>query len=362
MTTSVPQTPAKPSAPTEETTKQTIKETTKETATPAMTSSSIQESKVGAITRNFSSFSIFKNPEMITGIKGLVTIQPLNKGREPGWFIDSDDMETCKWSAQESDFKPGRLKFGIKHMFGRGDKRTEKTGILITAPKFQVVMKSGLLIEDKNNMNRIIGTYQDFVHLYEADRDKPSQERQYNIRVKYLVFILKEDNTPAHENPIVLTLKNLNSVDMDKNHKVFLDQMQRTLSLALGEDHPLLRGIKFTGICVFDCQLAFDCKGMNDTEIVNIASFVQPAMSSPEAAQQSMMELTIPDSYWEPTWKIQDSEAMQRYIMVHSSQDAERLNGRYGVAPGVTLMPEHVNNQNRLSASRDKYGADESFG
>jgi hypothetical protein len=142
-----------------------------------------------------------------------------------------------------------------------------------------------------------------------------------------------------------------------------MDQMQRTLSLALGEDHPLLRGIKFTGVCVFDCTLGFECVGMNDTEVVNIIDFVQPSMSSLEAAQQSVMDLTIPESYWESTWKMQESETMQNYIMAHSNQDAARLNGRYGVAPGVNLLPENVaNGQPQLSGSRDKYGADTSFG
>jgi hypothetical protein len=337
--------------------------TTAKTSSPEMTSSSIQESNVGKITRDFAAFSIFKKPEMISGIKGLVTIQPLNKGKEAGWFIDSEAMETCKWSGQESEFKPGRIKFGYSHTFGRADKRKEKTGILIVKPKLQVVMKSSLLIEEKEGMNRIIGTYQDNIDLYEEDREKPSSERKYNTRVKYLVYLLKEDNTPAHANPIVLTLKNLNSVDMDKKHKAYMDQMQRTLSLALGEDHPLLRGIKFTGVCVFDCELGFECVGMNDTEVVNIVNFVQPNMSSLEAAQQSVMELTLPESYWEPTWKLQESETMQNYIMAHSSQDAARLNGRYGVAPGVNLLPEHVaNSQAQLPGSRDKYGADTSFG
>lgn len=326
-----------------------------------MTSSAIQESKVGAITRDFAAFSIFKKPEMITGIKGLVTIQPLNKSKEAGWFIDSEALDTCKWSAQPSEFAEGRIKFDYMHVFGRGDKRTEKKGVLITKPKLQVVMKSGLLIEEKANMNRIIGTYQENADLYEADRELPSQDRKYNTRVKYLVFVLKEDNTPAHANPIVLTLKNLNSVDMDKKHKSFMDQMQRGLSMALGEDHPLLRGVKFTGICVFDCKLGFECVGMNDTEVVNIVDFVQPDLSSLEAAQQSIMKLTTPDTSWEATWKLQESEAMQNYIMAHSSQDAARLNGRYGVAAGVTLLPEHVANQQSLPAARDKYGADTSF-
>lgn len=328
---------------------------------PSMTSSAIQESKVGAITRDFSAFSVFQKPEMITGIKGLVTIQPLNKSREAGWFIDSESLETCKWSAQPSDFAPGRVKHDYTHMFGRGDKRTEKKGILITKPKLQVVMKSGLLIEEKTNMNKIIGTYQECADQYEADRELPSQERKYNTRVKYLVFVLKEDNTPAHDNPIVLTLKNLNSVDMDKKHKSFMDQMQRALSFGLGEDHPLLRGIKFTGICVFDCTLGFECVGMNDTEVVNIVDFIQPDMSSAEAAQKSIVQLTVPDTNWEATWKLQESKAMQNYIMAHSNQDAARLNGRYGVAPGVNLLPEHVTAQESLPASRDKYGADTSF-
>lgn len=323
-------------------------------------STAIQESKTGTITRDFAAFSIFKKPEMITGIKGLVTLQPLNKGKEAGWFLDSESLETCKWTATADDFGAGRAIFNYTHTFGRGDKRNEKRGVLLTNPKLQVVMKSQLLIEEKGGMNQIIGAYQDNVELYEADRELPSLERKYQTRVKYLVFVLKEDNTPAHANPIVLTLKNLNSVDMDKKHKQFMDQMQRALSLALGEDHPLLRGPKFSAVTVFDCKLGFECVGMNDTEVVNIVDFKQPDMSSVEAAQQSIMELTVPDTAWEGIWKLQESEAMQNYIQVHSMQDAARLGGRYGVAPGVNLLPEHVANK-QLAAGRDKYGADASF-
>jgi len=323
-------------------------------------STAIQESKTGAITRDFAAFSIFKKPEMITGIKGLVTLQPLNKGKDAGWFINTDDMETCKWNAVADDFGPGRATFNVTHTFGRGDQRKEKRGVLLIAPKLQIVMKSQLLIEEKIGMKQIIGTYQDNVDLFEADREKPYPERIYNTRVKYLVFVLKEDNTPAHANPIVLTLKNLNSVDMDKKHKQYMDQMQRALSLALGEDHPLLRGPKFSAVTVFDIKLGFECVGMNDTEVVNIVDFKQPDMSSTEAAQQSIMELTIPDTAWEATWKLQESEAMQSYIQVHSQQDAARLNGQYGIAPGVNLLPEHVANK-QLAEGRDKYGADSKF-
>lgn len=325
--------------------------------------SNLVQSKVGAITRNFNAFKVFNQPEMITGIKGFVTLQPLNKSKEPGWFLDHDDLETCKWIATENDFGSKRVIYNYTHTFGRGDKRTEKRGILFTNPKLQIVMKSQLLVEDKTDRNRLVGAYADMRDAYEADRELPTQERKYNTRVKYLIYILKEDNTAAHEKPIVLTLKNLNSVDMDKKFKSFMEHMQKALSVAMDEDHPLLRGHQFTGVCVFDCKLGYECVGMNDTEVVNIVDYVIPDTSTEEAAQNSLIALTVPDVTWEKTWQMQQSKALQNYIMVHSEQDAARLNGAYGVAPGVTLLPEHIQTQpvKALNGDRDSYGADSKF-
>lgn len=323
--------------------------------------SSLVSSKTGTLARTFSAFQVFNRPEMITGIKGFVTLQPLNKSKEAGWFLEMNDLETCKWTASEEDFAPGRVINNYTHTFGRGDKRTEKRGILFVKPKLQIIMKSQLLIEDKTDRNRIIGSYAEKQNEYEADRELPSTERKYNTRVKHLIHILKEDNTPAHEKPIVLTLKNLNSVDMDKKFKVYMDHMQKALSVAMGEDHPLLRGHQYTGICVFDCKLGFERVGMNDTEVVNIVDYVLPDVSTVESAQEALLNLTVPDTNWERTWEMQESKALQAYIMVHSEQDALRLNGAYGPAPGVNLLPEHVANQPQLSAARDSYGADSSF-
>ena len=308
--------------------------------------------------RSFSAFSVFQKPEMISGIKGLVTVQPLNKGREAGWFIDNDAMDTCKWTASEEDFEKDSVIFNYTHKFGMGSNRTEKTGVLITKPRIQVVMKSQLLVEEKSGMNRILGTYQDLAAEYQADKEKDYSQRQYNTRVKYLIFLLKADNTPAHSNPIVLTLKNLNSVDMDRKYKQFIDLMQRTLSTAFGEDHPLIRNGQFPAICSFNVELGFEEAGAANNEVVAIRGFEAPDYSTVEAAQESLVALTIPDTMWEQTWKLQSSSAMQNYIMMHSQSDAEKLGGRYGVAPGVQLMPEGVK---KALPGRDAYGADESL-
>jgi hypothetical protein len=328
---------------------------------PTAVQMTVTKTTSNALTKNrsFDAFKVFQNPENITGIKGLVTVQPLNKGREAGWFIDADSMDTCKWTASEDDFEKGSIIFNYEHAFGRGGNKTKKTGVLITKPRLQIVMKSQLLVEEKSGMNRILGTYNDLADLYQADKEKDYQQRQYNTRVKYLVFILKADNTPAHANPVVLTLKNLNSVDVDKKYKQFIDLMQRTLSVAFGEDHPLLRGSKFPSICTFNVELGFEEAGMSDSEIVAIRGFEAPDYSTPEAAQESMMALTVPDTIWEQTWKLMESPAMQNYIMMHSQADADKLGGRYGVAPGVTLLPEGAGR--KQLPGRDQYGADDSL-
>jgi hypothetical protein len=308
--------------------------------------------------RSFDSFEIFKRPEMITGIKGLATLQPLNKGREAGWFLDNAAMDTAKWIASEEDFDKDSIIFNYTHKFGMGSNRTEKTGVLLTKPRIQILMKSQLLVEEKSGMNRILGTYQDLAAEYQADKEKDYSQRQYNTRVKYLVFILKADNTPAHTNPVVLTLKGLNSVDVDKAYKQFVDLMQRTLSVAFGEDHPLIRSNQFSSVCSFNIELGFEEAGAANNEVVAIRGFESPLYSTVEEAQESLLALTVPSERWESVWQLQASKSLQSYIMVHSAADAEKLGGRYGVAPGVELLPEGVRKE---LPGRDTYGADESF-
>ena len=64
-------------------------------------------SKASAIsTRSFESFNIFKDPEYITGIQGLGTLQPLVDDREGiAYFgVKEENWGTCKWTATEKDF------------------------------------------------------------------------------------------------------------------------------------------------------------------------------------------------------------------------------------------------------------------
>ena len=71
-------------------------------------------SKATAIsTRSFESFNIFKDPEFITGIQGLGTLQPLVDDREGiAYFgVKEENWGTCKWTATEKDFEKGSVFF-----------------------------------------------------------------------------------------------------------------------------------------------------------------------------------------------------------------------------------------------------------
>ena len=57
-----------------------------------------------------------------------------------------------------------------------------------------------------------------------------------------------------------------------------------------------------------------------------------------ETAVQSLSEFSIPDENRESTWKFQ--EMYQDYINAHAKQDADRLNGAYGIKDGVSILPE----------------------
>ena len=86
-------------------------------------------------------------------------------------------------------------------------------------------------------MNIIVGdlSMPNVNKAFEIDRqehdDGKKSKRQYSARTKYLVNILTKDNQPAHEVPLVFTVKGLASVDMSRMLKEFTKQMFHALDL-----------------------------------------------------------------------------------------------------------------------------------
>jgi len=297
--------------------------------------------------RSLDSFKMFASKEFVSGYQNLVTIQPLNKSKTRGWFIRTSDLETCGWTASESDFEKGSVIWDYKQNFGMQPNQTVETGLNFTAPRVQILLRSPLMVEETSGMRRIIGTFENDAVKANWDHDKEKADlanskgemykREYTVRTKYLIYLLTQDNQRAHKNPVVLTIKGLNGTDLSEKTKLFEKEMAKCLSKALDTEMPYTFNEKFHATTVFCPVLVNDMRGANNVEICAVESFDIPDYSTTEDAIESLGRLTIPDEDRESTWKFQDM--MSDYINMHSAQDAQRLKGSYGMANGVEILP-----------------------
>ena len=102
------------------------------------------------------------------------------------------------------------------------------------------------MIEETGNMKQIIGTFDDEICKSKFEDDKVAADlaaskgqlykRKYQVRTKYLINILTKDNKPAHEVPLVLTLKGIASKKLSEDLKDFYKSMDRCMSVALQKD------------------------------------------------------------------------------------------------------------------------------
>ena len=299
--------------------------------------------------RSFDSFAIFKDPDYITGIQGLGTLQPLHNTQVAYWAVKEEACKLCKWTAKESDFEKGSVLFNHTHVFSG---RRKDQMHCFTAPKLQIIHTSEILVVDDSivdengkSKNIIVGDLS-MPHINEAfEEDKKSNKenrtpRRFSTRVKYLVNVLKKDNTPAHSVPIVLTVKGLVSVDLSEQLKTFYTKMEKAMSKALGMD----AGVKFDkrvkSTFVFIPTLAAEVKGFHKNEVCAVKSVKLPTYTDQISAQESILELTIPDESRPETWKQLEDDFLGDYINKHSQQEATKLAGAYGVIEGVALKPQ----------------------
>lgn len=299
-------------------------------------------------TRSLDSFLVFQDKKFVSGYQPLVTIQPLNKSKTRGWFIRKSDLDTCGWTATEDDFTPNTVIWDYKQVFGMPPNTSEEYGLNFTAPRIQILLRSPLMVEETTGMRQVIGAFDDpdVKEKFDADRTAADlanskgemYKRRYGVRTKYLIYILTKNNMRAHKTPIVLTLKGLNGTDAAEKIKLFEKEMSKCLSKALDSEVPLAFNEKFYATTVFMPTLSSDMRGANNVEIAAIESFEIPDYSNQDIAVQSLSEFSIPDENRESTWKFQ--EMYQDYINTHAKQDADRLNGAYGIKEGVSILPE----------------------
>ena len=303
--------------------------------------------------RSFDSFAIFKDPEYITGIQGLGTLQPLHNTQVAYWAVKEESWKTCKWTATESDFEKGSVLMNHTHRFQQSG-GMEKMHAFIS-PRLQIIHASEILVVDDSILDRdgrskniIVGdlSMPEVDAAFKADQEKAQKDanykRQYSTRTKYLVNILTKHNTPAHEVPLVFTVKGLVSVDLSGHIKEFRTEMEKCLSVALDME----AGVKFDNrvrsITVFVPTLTIKNLGANNNAVCAVGSFEKPNYSTKELAQESLLHLTVPDEARAETWKQMNDEFLGDYINKHSQQEAAKLGeGRYGIAEGVpALMPQ----------------------
>ena len=322
-----------------------------ETKTPEQTfktSTKMAVKKTSSLaTRGLDSFLAFQSKEFISGYQNLVTIQPLNKSKTRGWFVRNSDLDTCGWSATENQFAKGSVLWNYKQTFGMAPNTSVEEGLNFTEPRLQILLRSPLMVEEATGMRQTIGTFDnpEVKELWDADKlaadlansKGEMYKRKYSVRTKYLVYILTEDNARAHKIPMVLTLKGLNGTDVSEKVKLYEKEMSKCLSKALDAEVPLNFNEKFFATTVFVPVLANEMRGANNVEICAIESFDIPEYATQEEAVESLSRMSIPDEDRESTWKYQ--EMFNDYINVHARQDAQKLNGAYGIKDGVEILP-----------------------
>ena len=128
--------------------------------------------KASSITkRSLDSFRMFQSKEFVSGYQNLVTIQPLNKSKTRGWFIRKSDLDTCNWTAKETDFDKGSVLWDYKQTWCRSQQSIEE-GLNFIVPRLQILLRSPLMVEESENKRQVIGTFEDpeTKELFEADK------------------------------------------------------------------------------------------------------------------------------------------------------------------------------------------------
>jgi len=332
-------------------------------ATKALT----KTTNTGAITtRSENSFLMFKEPEYVTGVQPFGTLQPLVNGGDGGFFIKTETINACRWITDKDDFEPDSVIWNHNHRFNNGQR---DQGHFFTKPRLQIIHVSEILIaeEGQDTKQRIVGDfskneyggyrYSDAVFAFELDKQEVAEgkrkQRRFNTRTKYLVRLLNKHNRPAHEAPIVLTTKGLVSVELNKHVSEFRKEMEKCLSTYL-DMMAMTFDKKFHVTTVFCPSLIVDNRGEQNVPVVCIEEFVHPLYTNKEEALTSLSALTIPDEDRAKAWELMDDEYFKDYINFHSTQDAAKLNGAYGILDGISLKPANTTTEVKVLPSRNE--------
>jgi len=322
--------------------------------------------------RSAADFALFKSPEFVSGYKSMATLQPLNQTDTHGLYLENKYLTVCKWTAKQSEFEKGSVIFDYEHTFGNN--KSPDLGILLVRPKLQILWRSPLMVQERfgkgSGLNQIIGSFNDpsTKQLWDTDKAKaeadPKYDRMYQSRTLYLVMILKEDRTRAHELPIVLTTKGLAALQISQNLKHFEEMMGYTMDKFTGAAVPQVWNEQFFSTTVWQPTFTRKRAGERKNEICGVESCEAPDFSDADAALASIDSMSIPTEDRESTWKLMTD--YEGFIAMHSAQNVSQLNGAYGVKEGVEILPASRATDRSVdeaidvtaSSGRDSLGAD----
>ena len=319
------------------------------------------KTKPSSITNFEASFSMFRESEFISGIENFATLQPLHNSQQAYWAIKEEYWSTCKWTATEKDFEKDSVLWNVPHRFSKGNIENIHA---FTKPRIQIIHTSEILVVDETilgndgkPMNIIVGdlSMPHIAKAFQIDREEAearlekgkAANRQYSARTKYLINILTKDNRPAHEIPLVLTIKGVASKDLGDMLKAFNKQMNKCYSTGLELKGSMKFDNRTQATYVFKPTLDITTfnvqKGKKTVSICAIKDYEKPDYSTVEKAKESMFEFSIPAENRDHTWEQMQSEVLANYINKHSENEAAKLNGAYGIAEGVqALMPKTI--------------------
>lgn len=275
------------------------------------------------------------------GIKKPATLQVLNKQKR-GLFLKEAEMLLAGWTATKENFVKGTVVFDHEHKFGLKNENPEK-GILFVKPRICILMQSPILVEDNLDGNKLIGELGNpqIDQLFQSDKtasaEDPDRKRRYQARTKSLVYILDKDGNIAHKNPIVLSTKGLTSTEFfsqGSGYGLFLSQV--------GAAYAELKALPLTNVefdssfysqFVWEPEFGTEARGENANEICAVIS--QPVPTAETLPGFAVNDLIL--SFFDQLLEI---PGINQFYLTHAQKEAEKLNGRYGVADNYLSADE----------------------
>ena len=333
--------------------------------------------------------SRFRTKEFVSGFRKFTTIQALNQSKRNFLFMKAETLMDSGWTATPEDFDKGTVDFSYVHKFSSGD---SETGIALHKPILQVLLQSEVLIEERGGMKRILGGFDNPELKAAFDNDKLAAEldrsqgqmanRKYDTRTLFLVRVLTKDLKMASERPMVLTVKGLNSVNMNSALKDWRDAMSDAINVLYKDtDTGLPMDLNQRAMATMLFRPTIDTVSFDGdkytTDIAGVESIDLPKYQSVDELDAVIDDYLLPEEFVEQA--AEEQTTYWDFIHRFSATNAETLKGMYGLAPDANVQPMSLDGTPQAAAAlpqakvevvdetaqpmsvKDSYGADPSF-